>query len=167
MSLAKAKAKIAPKATASHKAKAPQKAKGPQKSAAAKAGAAKAGAAKARKPAANARKPAANARKPAAKAAQPEHAYALNAQAQDLTKALIAAFQAGSLNEIEPRIQQGLIAALLKVYGAQIEEGATHALVGGRTALTSTDAMIACHSLLKAADLQVFDLGVWQSWTGR
>ncbi len=153
MSLAKAKAKIAPKATASQKAKAPQKAKGPQKSAAAKAGAAKAGAAKARKP--------------AAKAAQPEHAYALNAQAQDLTKALIAAFQAGSLNEIEPRIQQGLIAALLKVYGAQIEEGATHALVGGRTALTSTDAMIACHSLLKAADLQVFDLGVWQSWTGR
>ena len=165
MSLAKAKAKIAPKATASQKAKAPQKAKGPQKSAAAKAGAAKAGAAKAG--AAKARKPAANARKPAAKAAQPEHAYALNAQAQDLTKALIAAFQAGSLNEIEPRIQQGLIAALLKVYGAQIEEGATHALVGGRTALTSTDAMIACHSLLKAADLQVFDLGVWQSWTGR
>jgi hypothetical protein len=157
MSLAKAKAKIAPKAKASHKAKAPQKAKGPQKSAAAKAGAAKAGAAKARKPAA----------KPAAKAAQPEHAFALTAQAQDLTKALIAAFQAGSLNEIEPRIQQGLIAALLKVYGAQVEEGATHALVGGRTALTSTDAMIACHSLLKAADLQVFDLGVWQSWTGR
>ena len=163
MSLAKAKAKIAPKAKASHKAKAPQKAKGaqkakgPQKTAAAKAGAAKAGAAKARKPAA----------KPAAKPVQPEHAYALTAQAQDLTKALIAAFQAGSLNEIEPRIQQGLIAALLKVYGAQIEEGATHALVGGRTALTSTDAMIACHSLLKAADLQVFDLGVWQSWTGR
>ena len=148
MSLAKAKAKIAPKAKASHKAKAPQKAKGPQKSAAAKAGAAKA-------------------QKPAANAAQPEHAFALNAQAQDLTKALIAAFQAGSLHEIEPRIQQGLIAALLKIYGAQIEEGATHALVGGRTALTSTDAMIACHSLLKAADLQVFDLGVWQSWTGR
>jgi hypothetical protein len=165
MSLAKAKAKIAPKATASLKAKAPQKAKGPQKSAAAKAGAAKAGAAKAG--AAKARKPAANARKPAAKPVQPEHAFALTAQAQDLTKALIAAFQAGSLNEIEPRIQQGLIAALLKVYGAQIEEGATHALVGGRTALTSTDAMIACHSLLKAADLQVFDLGVWQSWTGR
>jgi len=157
MSLAKAKAKIAPKAKASHKAKAPQKAKGPKKSAAAKAGAAKAGAAKARKPAA----------KPAAKPAQPEHAFALTSQAQDLTKALIAAFQAGSLNEIEPRIQQGLIAALLKVYGAQVEEGATHALVGGRTALTSTDAMIACHSLLKAADLQVFDLGVWQSWTGR
>jgi hypothetical protein len=160
MSLAKAKAKIAPKAKASLKAKAPQKAKGPQKSAAATAGAAKAGAAKARKPAANARKP-------AAKPVQPEHALALTAQAQDLTKALIAAFQAGSLNEIEPRIQQGLIAALLKVYGAQVEEGATHALVGGRTALTSTDAMIACHSLLKAADLQVFDLGVWQSWTGR
>jgi len=158
MSLAKAKAKIAPKAKASHKAKAPQKAKGPQKSAAAKAGAAKAGAAKAG---------AVKARKPAAKPAQPEHAFALNAQAQDLTKALIAAFQAGSLHEIEPRIQQGLIAALLKIYGAQIEEGATHALVGGRTALTSTDAMIACHSLLKAADLQVFDLGVWQSWTGR
>ncbi len=152
MSLAKAKAKIAPKAKASHKAK------GPQKTAAAKAGTAKAGAAKAG---------AAKARKPAAKAAQPEHAFALTAQAQDLTKALIAAFQAGSLNEIEPRIQQGLIAALLKVYGAQVEEGATHALVGGRTALTSTDAMIACHSLLKAADLQVFDLGVWQSWTGR
>ncbi|NDA45816.1 MAG: hypothetical protein EBY21_00775 [Alphaproteobacteria bacterium] len=148
MSLAKAKAKVAPKAKVPHKAKAPQKTKGTQKTIAAKAGAAKA-------------------RKPAAKPAHPEQTFALNTQAQDLTKALTAAFQAGSLHEIEPRIQQGLIAALLKIYGAQIEEGATHALVGGRTALTSTDAMIACHSLLKATDLQVFDLGVWQSWTGR
>ena len=33
--------------------------------------------------------------------------------------------------------------------------------------VNATDVMITASSLLKAADLQVFELGMWQSWTGR
>jgi hypothetical protein len=32
--------------------------------------------------------------------------------------------------------------------------------------ITSTDLMVAASQLLKAGDLQVFELGMWQSWTG-
>jgi hypothetical protein len=35
------------------------------------------------------------------------------------------------------------------------------------TAVSATDVMITASGLLKSADLQVFELGMWQSWTGR
>jgi len=37
----------------------------------------------------------------------------------------------------------------------------------GRSGVSPTDVMITASGLLKAADLQVFELGMWQSWTGR
>jgi hypothetical protein len=33
--------------------------------------------------------------------------------------------------------------------------------------VSPTDVMITASALLKAADLQVFELGMWQSYTGR
>jgi hypothetical protein len=32
---------------------------------------------------------------------------------------------------------------------------------------TPTDVMVTASKLLKSANLQVFELGMWQSWTGR
>ena len=39
-------------------------------------------------------------------------------------------------------------------------------MVKERFSVTGTDAMILCGALLKAVDLQVFELGMWQSWSG-
>lgn len=165
MSLAKAKTKVSSKATTQAKAGAKTKAgiktkTGTKPPAHAHAAAKKSAAKKSAAPKASARK----AQKPNL---QKEEGFPLNEMARDLAQALHAGFRAGTLNDIEPGVQQMLMGALIKIYAAQIEDGAKHSIVGGRTALTSTDAMIACHSLLKAVDLQVFDLGVWQSWTGR
>ena len=33
--------------------------------------------------------------------------------------------------------------------------------------LSATDVMLTASGLLRAADLAVFELGMWQSWTGR
>lgn len=30
--------------------------------------------------------------------------------------------------------------------------------------ITATEASVLCHGILEAADLQVFELGLWQSW---
>lgn len=30
--------------------------------------------------------------------------------------------------------------------------------------ITATEAAVLCHGILEAADLQVFELGLWQSW---
>ena len=36
-----------------------------------------------------------------------------------------------------------------------------------RSGVTPTDVMITASGLLRAANLAVFELGMWQSWTGR
>ena len=54
-------------------------------------------------------------------------------------------------------------------YGTLAEIGAGQQFlpVGPQSGVTSTDVMTTASGLLRAADLQVFELGMWQSWTGR
>ena len=61
---------------------------------------------------------------------------------------------------------QALMAAACKTYAAQIEAGADLLPLPARGA-TATDVMVTASGLLKAANLAVFELGMWQSWTGR
>jgi hypothetical protein len=62
---------------------------------------------------------------------------------------------------------QGLAAALCRAYAAGQEAGESFPILARQDAVTGTDVMIVCSALLKAADLQVFELGMWSSWTGR
>ena len=36
-----------------------------------------------------------------------------------------------------------------------------------KNSISATDVMVTASGLLRAADLAVFELGMWQSWTGR
>jgi hypothetical protein len=63
--------------------------------------------------------------------------------------------------------QQKLLAALCKSYSQQIQAGDQSPAITAASGVNATDVMITASSLLKAADLQVFELGMWQSWTGR
>jgi hypothetical protein len=62
---------------------------------------------------------------------------------------------------------QALMAALCKAYAAQIEAGNPLAALAQRTTVTPTEVMVTASGLLRAANLAVFELGMWQSWTGR
>jgi|RhiMethySRZTD1v2_1073278.scaffolds.fasta_scaffold105140_6 hypothetical protein len=68
---------------------------------------------------------------------------------------------------ISSQAQQKLLAALCKSYAQQVQAGNAPSALGGVSAVTATDVMITASGLLKSADLQVFELGMWQSWTGR
>ena len=61
---------------------------------------------------------------------------------------------------------QALMAAVCKTYAAQIEAG-EQVLPLPHGGATATEVMITASGLLKAANLAVFELGMWQSWTGR
>jgi len=50
---------------------------------------------------------------------------------------------------------------------AQIEAGEQVLPLPQRGGATATDVMVTASGLLKAANLAVFELGMWQSWTGR
>jgi hypothetical protein len=62
---------------------------------------------------------------------------------------------------------QALMAAACRSYSAQIESGGSYPPLSDRSRVTSTDVMVTASGLLKATNLAVFELGMWQSWTGR
>ena len=63
---------------------------------------------------------------------------------------------------------QGLLAAAIKSYAARAEasDQPLPALLPD-SGVTATEAMLAVSAILKAVNIQVFELGMWQSWSGR
>ena len=100
---------------------------------------------------------------PRAKAAAPVDA---SAQARSLAAALERGVAAGKLDVLSAEALQTLLAAACRVYGARREAGEELSPVK-RNAMSATDAMVTASGLLRAADLSTFELGMWQSWTGR
>jgi hypothetical protein len=63
---------------------------------------------------------------------------------------------------------QTLVASLVTLYAAKIEAGHKFPpLKPNIQACSATDIMVITSALLKVGNLQVFELGMWQSYTGR
>ena len=62
---------------------------------------------------------------------------------------------------------QALMNALCRVYAAQVESGAKYTPITEGQVVSPTAVMVTASGLLRAANLAVFELGMWQSWTGR
>jgi len=89
----------------------------------------------------------------------------LSAEAGRLAATIERLVEKGELETLQPHAQQALLAALCKLYGANSEAGNRYGALGPRSAVSATEVMIMCGALLKAVDLQVFELGMWQSWS--
>jgi len=91
----------------------------------------------------------------------------LSALANTLAAALEQALAQGRAEALSPQALQNVMAAVCRVYRAQVDAGQKHAPLPPKTLVAPTDVMVTCGALLRAADLQVFELGMWQSFTGR
>jgi hypothetical protein len=112
-----------------------------------------------------ARKPASDVRSVAAK----PRATATNgasADAKRLAAVLERSVADGKLDLVTAEALQALIAAACRLYGARTEAGERFTPVP-KHSISATDIMLTASGLLRAADLAVFELGMWQSWTGR
>ena len=127
---------------------------------------AKVAASVAAKPAKTAAKPVAPA-KPAAAAAPPGAAQDASAAALALAGDIDRAINEGRTDILSEAAVQALMAAACRSYSAQIEAGGSYLPLADRSRVSSTDVMVSASGLLKAANLAVFELGMWQSWTGR
>jgi len=148
----------------------------PRKAATAKAVTAKAAATKSAQKSSSAQasktRPAATAAKPVAKsAAKPTPKPAANGTTSAEATALAAKIERdlrdGRSDTLTPQAFQALMAALCKSYGTQLEAGAQFLPLASQTSASPTEVMTTTSALLKAANLAVFELGMWQSWTGR
>ncbi len=63
---------------------------------------------------------------------------------------------------------QAMLAKAVRLYAERVaeREEAFPAFSEG-TNVTATDVMVTAIAILKAVNLQVFELGMWQTWTGR
>jgi hypothetical protein len=122
---------------------------------------------KAKKPAAKAK---AKTKAPRAKAARRPVVPADDA-ADAIASAIAAvnnAIAADQLAALPHDLMQKLMAAAVRAYSAKVQGGEQFLPYDDRTGrVAPTDVMITASGLLKAADLQVFELGMWQSYTGR
>jgi len=124
----------------------------------------------AHKPAARAAQRIKPAAKPAAKVAAAAAASAAgtaSAQATRLAADIERGLADGRFDLLSAPALQALMAAACKAYAAQIEAGNPMAALAQRTTVTPTEVMVTASGLLRAANLAVFELGMWQSWTGR
>jgi hypothetical protein len=104
---------------------------------------------------------------PAAARVEASVSAATSDDARRLAAEIRTALARGQLEVLSPEALQALMAAICRLYSAQAEAGASHELLGPRSGVTATDAMVVASGLLKAVNLAVFELGMWQSWTGR
>jgi hypothetical protein len=104
--------------------------------------------------------------RPAAKSAVKVAADGVSADAAKLAGEIERAVADGRLDMLTPEALQTLIAAACRMYAARVEAGELLVPVR-RNAISATDVMVTASGMLKAVDLAVFELGMWQSWTGR
>ena len=101
--------------------------------------------------------------KPAA-ASAPAGAAGLVGTAEALAADIQRALAAGNLEVLTPQALQTLMTAACRLYAAQVENGSETLPV---REVTPTDIMVTASGLMRAGNLAVFELGMWQSWTGR
>ena len=124
----------------------------------------KAAAKTARRPAAVARLKAAATRTVAPKSKAPQ--TGISADAIKLAAEIEQAFKKSD-DAISEEAMQALMGTLCRVYSAQIENGAKYTPIAEGQIVSPTGVMVTASGLLRAANLAVFELGMWQSWTGR
>jgi hypothetical protein len=87
--------------------------------------------------------------------------------ATHLAAALERELAEGHSDMLTPAALQALMGALCRTYAAQVEAGSDALPLAERGSVANTDVMILASALLRSANLAVFELGMWQSWTGR
>ena len=104
--------------------------------------------------------------KRAAKATRVTDVNGASADATRLATALEQCIVDDKLNTVSAEALQKLIAAACRLYTARREAGEQFTPVP-KNSISATDVMVTASGLLRAADLAVFELGMWQNWTGR
>ena len=86
--------------------------------------------------------------------------------ASDLAAACAIAIESDRLDDIPDDSLGQIIGAAVRIYAAKAQIGSARRPFGRNSGVTVTDVAIACTALLEGVNLQVFELGAWQSMSG-
>lgn len=88
-------------------------------------------------------------------------------EAETLAADIERALADGRRDVLTTEAMQDLLAAVCRLYAAKVEAGEPILPCTTHHGVSATDAMIGASGLLRAANLAVFELGMWQNCTGR
>jgi len=91
----------------------------------------------------------------------------ISAAAEKVAADIGRALAEGRAGVLTDEAIQALMAAACRSYSARVEATGDFLPLAARSLVSSTDVMVTASGLLKSANLAVFELGMWQSWTGR
>jgi hypothetical protein len=91
----------------------------------------------------------------------------ISAAAEKVAADIGRALAEGRTDVLTNEAIQALMAAACRSYSARVEAMGDFPPLAARSLVSSTDVMVTASGLLKSANLAVFELGMWQSWTGR
>ena len=83
-----------------------------------------------------------------------------------LSERIIALVEQGKATELDSASVQHLMHALVLLYGARFKAELREPPVPGGRNIEATPVLVTVSAMLKAANLELFELGMWQSWSG-
>jgi hypothetical protein len=86
-----------------------------------------------------------------------------SALAEQAARALIAARDRGE--DISPEIIQQLLTPLIKIYTVRFQSGDRSLPLYDPRNVPPTAVMVTCASMLRALNIEVFELAIWQAFT--
>jgi len=90
----------------------------------------------------------------------------LSQQAVEFAAALETVLAAGEGGALPDEAMQILMAALIKTYAVKFDQGQRPALLAADSGVSATAVLVTTSALMKASNLEIFELGMWQSWSG-
>ncbi len=97
----------------------------------------------------------------AARAARPRRKDASPREAQDFCAAARAALKRGEPDAISDRQLQQVLTAAAKIYAAKVERRGHDVAPFAPGAVTATETVVTACGLIRAADLNMFDVAIW------
>lgn len=68
-------------------------------------------------------------------------------------------------NDAPPELVQSALADAIKAYARSSEDGVRFPPFAAEHGVTQTEAVLAASRILKAADVELFELAMWEVWT--
>jgi hypothetical protein len=77
-----------------------------------------------------------------------------------------AAVPAGDYDKLTNEALQRVLGNAVRVYAARVQAGDKFRPFAPGSGITATDVMVAGTMMMKAVNVQLFEFGMWQAWSG-
>jgi hypothetical protein len=77
-----------------------------------------------------------------------------------------AAVPAGNYDKLSNEALQRVLGNAVRVYAARVQAGDKFRPFAPGSGITATDVMVAGTMMMKAVNVQLFEFGMWQAWSG-